>query len=256
MKSKQILKFAGVFSLFTIIVLLIVGIFAPTLPPYDKLCRELSNEKYNVVTVSQYFSQDSDPSKITVILVHECNSDIPFHLYEVEKSYGVKSTFYVRPYAENDYYYSDNIVRLKNMESEGWEIGFLYDSVSKTNWDVYPGITRIILENGTVIETPTPLKEDMDYEVALKKFMKELNIMKAVFDVKTVKAYLDKDRKDIDNSWLFYYYVNMTEELKLNQFESINWNSHSAVNESSLFIVFDALDKAESGDVIVVRIIN
>lgn len=199
--------------------------FLPSSQPednIDKMYKLLSKLDYvEVITAKQYFNKytkynngvlefSNNPNKIIVILIHAINDSTELNnmikYKSLEETYGLRSSIYVRPWAEDDYYISDNILMFKQWEREGWEIGFLYDTLSKVNKNIQQGVTRVIYADGTVEEYPTPLKEDMKYEETYKRFKYELSIMEVQLNITTLYPYISQERSDIDNSWLYEYY--------------------------------------------------
>ncbi len=256
-RAYRILAGLGLIAILTIVILA----FTPSPPQpftaqaYEEICRELSGSHaaggghsssfYNVLTARDYFNGKTDPDKVNIILVHESDWQL-YDFPSIEAKYGLHSTLLVRPWGdtnETDYFYSDNIIKLMQWQRDGWEVGFHYDTLSKSSWDLYnaTNIVRTIHLNGTVTSTTEilPLRDSLEYDAALQRFSYELNVMRSNFNISTISAHRDLtthiitfpngtipanytlpqnghiatltnggevvfiDRSDIDNGWLF-----------------------------------------------------
>jgi hypothetical protein len=91
---------------------------------------KLQQEGYVFVLPKEYFAGTHYPK--TALLIHDADFDVQGAAVftEIERSLGVKSAFYLRPDAE---WYTQNIAYFQGLERQGWEIGFQYDCLSRSN---------------------------------------------------------------------------------------------------------------------------
>jgi hypothetical protein len=91
---------------------------------------KLQQQGYVFVLPRDYFAGIRHPK--TALLIHDSDFYVqgaPVFV-EIEKSLGVKSAFYLRPDAD---WYTQNIAYFQSLESQGWEIGFQYDCLSRSH---------------------------------------------------------------------------------------------------------------------------
>jgi len=91
---------------------------------------KLQREGYVFVLPRDYF--EGEHYAKTAMLIHDADFDVQGApvFAEIERSLGVKSAFYLRPDAE---WYTQNIAYFQSLEAQGWEIGFQYDCLSRSN---------------------------------------------------------------------------------------------------------------------------
>lgn len=95
---------------------------------YSDLLTKLKAQGYSFILSREY--NGSTASK-TVLVFHDC--DFSFDglktLINIEETFGVRSTIFVRPNTE---YFESAIPYLSDLQNQGWEIGYHYDTLSKT----------------------------------------------------------------------------------------------------------------------------
>jgi len=102
--------------------------------PFDKNIYvnllERLRQKHKLLPMRQYFSLGK-PADVAV-LTHDVDYKVEGlkALTLVEKEFNVRSTIFIRFDA---YYLTQNLAYFQQLEREGWEIGFHYDSLSRTN---------------------------------------------------------------------------------------------------------------------------
>lgn len=140
---------------------------------YDDLLHRLGEGNYNYV------------------LVHDCDFRIEGleTLLAVEKIYNVKSTCFVRPDAE---YFSSSIAYLREIERGGWQIGFHYDCLSRSNGNK---------------------------ELAYRLFKAQLALLRTFFNVTQTRYHGDVYNLTIGNREL--YDENLWHELGLSEVSNI-----------------------------------
>lgn len=91
---------------------------------------KLQQEGYVFVLPRDYF--EGVQYAKTALLIHDADFNVQGApvFAEIERSLGVKSAFYLRPDAE---WYTQKIAYFQSLEAEGWEIGFQYDCLSRSD---------------------------------------------------------------------------------------------------------------------------
>ena len=121
-------------------------------------------------------------------------------LVDIEDKLGIRSSIYIRPNTE---YFGANIVWLQSLEKQGWEIGYHYDTLSKT-------------ENMTL---------------ALQIFEVQLNLLRTFFNVTSTRPHGDKYNLDVDNHDLYLANVDLWKYLGLK--EMIIEEPHLYISDSN-----------------------
>ncbi|MCL4435934.1 MAG: hypothetical protein M1503_01955 [Thaumarchaeota archaeon] len=177
-----------------------------TWPYYEHLLEIVSNrERYNVITVNDYFRGDFNRDKVTVIITHDSDFMINEDFYRYERKYNIRSTYYIRPNVDEQemprYNFNDTKILdfLNKMQADGFEIGFHYDTLSYVNKNV----TNV---------------SELDYATSLQIFKSQLQQMRKYLDIKSIAAHGDFERLDINNFELSRRYENtMKNELNVNE---------------------------------------
>lgn len=96
---------------------------------YGQLLSSLKKKGYELILPRELPEKIDDLKKICV-LVHDVDVRVEGCkvFVEAEEKLGIKSAFFLRPDAE---YFSNMIGHFQDLELEGWEIGFHYDSLSR-----------------------------------------------------------------------------------------------------------------------------
>jgi len=156
----------------------------------------------------------------TAILIH----DVDFNytgarvLTEVEKEFNTRSCFYLRPDAE---YYTQSIPFFLKLQSQGWQIGIQYDTLSRTGGN---------------------------QTLALELFKAQLAYMRAFFNVSSSTYHGDKYNSSILNLNLYRQNVDAWRQLGLKEVYSLD--DYSYVRDTNnILVVPDML-----GDLVLVQL--
>jgi hypothetical protein len=116
---------------------------------------------YKFMLPKDYFAMGA--SGKVALLIHDADFSLGGleTFMQIERDLGVRSAFYPRPDTE---WFSQSVMRLQNVEVEGWEIGFQYDCLSRAS------------ENRSV---------------AMDLFMGQLGYMRSLFNVSTTDYHGD-----------------------------------------------------------------
>jgi hypothetical protein len=175
-------------------IILLVAVFAYvfTLPKYPKFPASKYDELLHRLASGNY----------SYILIHDCDFQIDGlkTLLAVEKIYNVRSTCYVRPETE---YLSWSISYLRQIEREGWKIGFHYDCLSRSNNSL---------------------------ELALELFKAQLSYLRCFFNITSTHYHGDGYNFYISNKLL--YNETLWRELGLTEISerTIDWSYITDVN--------------------------
>jgi hypothetical protein len=157
----------------------------------QELIPRLQSEGYTFLTPTEYFNQPT-PNK-TAIIIHDADFTIKGleSFIQIEKSFNVKSAFYPRP---NTDWFSQSIPLLQQAETEGFEIGFQYDCLSRAN-------------NNTTF--------------AVQLFQAQLKYMRAFLNISTTTYHGDNFNLSINNLNLYQNNKDLWKTLELNETYSI-----------------------------------
>lgn len=138
-------------------------------PPekYMNLIEQLKAESYRFALPRNI----NEKSQKIVLLVHDVDYSIngAKTFVQIENKSGVRSTFFLRPDPDGFFnnrtsYFSQNIRYFQLLEKQGWQIGFHYDSLSRT---------------------------DGNETFALDLFMAQLSFMSSFFNITATRAHGD-----------------------------------------------------------------
>ena len=126
-----------------------------TLDKFRELCAVISNSGYEVLTIRKFIKSVKKPDYF-IIIRHDIDENISLALRmaEIEKEYGIHSTYYVR--MVNSVF---NPAIIKRIAGMGHEIGYHYEVIDKAKGDK---------------------------KKAIKIFKKELAMLREVCDVDTI----------------------------------------------------------------------
>lgn len=102
---------------------------------YKRFLNKLKNERYSVKLFSEYNNKDPkiEPDKVNIYIRHDVDLSIPrlLKLTQIEKETGIFSTLFFRLHSEK-YSFDKTIPIIKQLASDGFEIGFHYEVLSQT----------------------------------------------------------------------------------------------------------------------------
>ena len=172
---------------------------------YRSILNEVLDAGYVFVLPNEY---EGTTHEKTAILFHDCDfnlNGIPVFV-GVERELDIKSAFYIRP---NSQYFFTNIERFQALEMHGWEIGFHYDTLSKSNGDM---------------------------SEAVFKFTEQLKLLRGYFNIFTVRPHGDKYNFSIYNRELFYQNTNLETDAKI---DDLTFNqTYTYIKDTNNKIVF------------------
>lgn len=194
---------------------------------YEKICKSIYESKYKTYTLRQYFEEK--PKKDFIIMRHDVdyNIDDALKIAEIELSYGVNSTFFIRL---NNRTTRKKINQLRNITSE---IGLHYDALVKTNSEVKRALTifryqmkflNSIIEVKTISPHGSSTKRTQNTELLEKMNLNQFNLLGDAMisvDFEKIPYYTDAGR-----TW------NLNKN-KLNDFPNIVIKDYKYVDKSS-----------------------
>jgi hypothetical protein len=103
-----------------------------TLDKYSKLCTTIQNLHCPIMTVSQ-FLQSGQPQECVVIVRHDIDRGLSsaLNMAELEASFGIRSTYYVR--MTRQVYKPDVLAKVQAL---GHELGYHYEVLTRTRGDL------------------------------------------------------------------------------------------------------------------------
>ena len=113
-----------------------------TLDQYAALCSTIKMSKYQAVTVRDYLA-GVQRDKYLIIMRHDVEEDArkALDMARVEHSYGIQATYYFR--MKNKVYVPDIMDQIASYHHE---IGYLYETLDKTNGDMEKAIMLFAVE--------------------------------------------------------------------------------------------------------------
>lgn len=113
-----------------------------TLDQYAALCSTIKMSKYQAVTVRDYLA-GVQRDKYLIIMRHDVEEDArkALDMARVEHSYGIQATYYFR--MKNKVYVPDIIDQIASYHHE---IGYLYETLDKSNGDMEKAIMLFAVE--------------------------------------------------------------------------------------------------------------
>lgn len=140
---------------------------------YERILTEIQAQGYTLMSPRDYFY--SNFTGKAALLCHDVDYDTSgFVVFErVEAKLNVSSCFYLRPDAD---YYVQSIPVFQDLEEKGWEIGYQYCTLSRSNGDK---------------------------SQALQVFKAQLTYMRAFFNVSTTNSHGDNYNSSIYNQALW-----------------------------------------------------
>lgn len=207
--NKGIILIIAIFSIILFFSLILTSIPITLPKELDNGSREkqiieyLTMQGYKFVLPKEYFSNNYT-DKIAIIIHDADFSNIGFKKFiQIESQYGIKSAFYPRPDTE---WFSQTIADYQWAEKHGWEIGFQYDCLSRTN-------------NNT--------------KLATEIFLAQLSYMRNLFNISTTDYHGDNYNLSICN--LNLYNQTLWHSLGLNELYSIPIYSYYSDTNNQLY---------------------
>ena len=197
---------------------------------YEAFLKELQDPKYSVKLHSEYKDTlgKDDPEFIHVFIRHDV--DIYLHrlkrMVALEKKYNVKSTVFFRLHAER-YKFDSAIPIIEDIKQAGFEIGYHYEVLARTNGKKEPAI--VLFEK----------------ELAYLRTLAPINYVVAhgdKYDNGQIFKELDKDKLKIESSYNFKNCLYLSEAGGNDMFAK--YNKH----------IFSFFKSAKKGDVIQILI--
>ncbi|MCG3221389.1 MAG: hypothetical protein H7641_08410, partial [Candidatus Heimdallarchaeota archaeon] len=196
---------------------------------YSDFLTELKKDQYSVKSFSDYDQTTQlDKEKIHVFLRHDVDLSLNrlLNIIKLEIERGISSTSFFRLHSEK-YVFEKAIPIIHHLDSEGFEIGFHYEVLSRTKGNI---------------------------EEALSLFTKELNELREIVPIKVVSHHGDKysnqriwplvDKTKLD-VWSAY---DMKRDIYITDTGGKNMFKQRRTH------IFDKLKKAKPGDVVQILI--
>jgi hypothetical protein len=171
-----------------------------TVIQYEKLCRSITESKYDVVTIADHLRNSKRAqNKNYIILRHDVDRtpQRSLDIAIIENKCGLKATYYFRGSTYNT-------AIMDKMASLGHEIGFHYETLDKSKGDM---------------------------EKAVYLFKRELKLFRERYDIKTVCAHGNPLTKyDNKNIWKHIKFADL--DLEGEAFLSIDFNQFAYFSDS------------------------
>jgi len=138
---------------------------------YRNLIESLKADGYRFILPRDYTGHEQ--GKVAIIR-HDVDIKYNSVLIDVERSEGVRSAFYLRPDGD---YFTQSISFFEGLQAQGWEIGFHYDSLSRSSGNFTQAITL---------------------------FSAQLQYLRMFFNISTVTAHGDNYDANFNDNYLLY----------------------------------------------------
>jgi len=157
---------------------------------YNRLLEFLEKSGYSFVLPSNFKEEYSSESVNKLcLIVHDVDVRVNGCkvFVKLEEKHGIRSTFFLR-LAE---YFSHSIKYFKDLENQGWEIGFHYDALSRS---------------------------DGNLDLAWQLFNVQLKYTRSFFNIKSTRSHGDPYNSSIDNKRLYLHHLKDWIDLGLSDF--------------------------------------
>lgn len=183
-----------------------------TLTKFRELCEIIASSEYEILTIRRYLNS-IDKSKRFIIVRHDIdgNIELALKMAEIEKEYGICSTYYIRMVKN---VFNPNFI--KKIAEMGHEIGYHYEVLDKANGDK---------------------------KKAIEIFKKELAMLREVCNIDTICMHGNPrtpwDNKSIWNDYSFEDYGIVGEAYLSINFDDMLYLSDTGRNWGSKYKVKD-----------------
>ncbi len=196
---------------------------------YADFLDRLNDDKYSVKVLSDYFVQKTiDPDKINVFIRHDVDLFLRrfSKLINIEKEKGIKSSIMIRLHSEK-YSFEKAIPLIKQLSTEGYEIGYHYEVLAQTKGNK---------------------------EKAIQLFAEELAELREIVPITVVAAHGDKYKNREIRP--------LINQKELNIYSAYDIKSDMYLSDSGGYDfirrfghhLFEELEKAKKGDVVQILI--